>query len=51
MVVEMSEIVRQLVLDGLRHRHPDASEDELRLLLIERLHGPDVALDIAARAQ
>lgn len=48
MAFEMSELVRQLVLDGIRLRHPDAGPDELPLLLIERLHGQALASAVAA---
>lgn len=48
MAFEMSELVRQLVMDGIRRRHPDLSEDEFRLKLIERLHGRELAAAVAA---
>jgi hypothetical protein len=43
LVAEMSEEIRQLTLDGLRDRNPEASDQELVLLLIEVWHGPDLA--------
>jgi len=48
MALEMSELVRQLVIDGIRRRQPDISEGELSLQLIERLHGREVASAVAA---
>lgn len=48
MALEMSELVRQLVLDGIRLRQPDISPNEITLQLIERLHGPELAAAVAA---
>jgi hypothetical protein len=48
LAVRMSEELRVVTLEGLAERHPDASEAELVLLLIERWHGPDVLADICA---
>ena len=48
MALEMSELLRQLVIDGIRLRHPDITSDELTRRLIERLHGRDVATAAAA---
>lgn len=47
MAFEMSAIMRQLVLDGIRRRHPDSTPEEFRLRLIERLHGRSVAPAVA----
>ena len=48
MALEMSELLRQLVIDGIRLRHPDITADELTHRLIERLHGRDLATAVAA---
>lgn len=48
MALEMSELVRQLVVEGIRRRQPDISDDELSLRLIERLHGKEVASAVEA---
>lgn len=47
MALEMSELVRQLTIDGIRLRHPGISDDELQLQLIERLHGRALAQAVA----
>jgi hypothetical protein len=39
---EMSQLVRTLALEGLRERHPEASEGELRWRLCELLYGRDL---------
>ena len=39
---EMSQFVRMLALEGLRERHPDASEGELRWRLCELLYGREL---------
>jgi len=43
MVAELNETVRQLALQGLRQRHTNASEAELRRRLADLLLGPDLA--------
>jgi hypothetical protein len=48
MALEMSELVRQLVVDGIRRRHPNLGPDEVTLRLIERLHGRRLAAAVAA---
>jgi hypothetical protein len=50
MAFEMSQLVRQLVIDGIRSRRPELSPDELALQLIERLHGKEMAAAVAASA-
>ena len=45
---EMSELVRQLVVDGIHRRHPVISPDDFTLKLIDRLHGREVAAAVAA---
>jgi hypothetical protein len=44
MVDEMTLAVRQLVMSGLRSRHPDATEEQLRRRLADLLLGPELAL-------
>lgn len=34
---ELSEMAKQLFIDGLRKRHPHLSDEEFRTLLLERL--------------
>lgn len=48
MAFEMSELVRQLVLDGIRRREPQGSAADHALQLIERFHGRDIAAAVAA---
>jgi hypothetical protein len=48
MVFEMSAMMRQMVLEGIRRRHPGSTPEELQLLLIERFHGKSVAAAVAA---
>ena len=40
----LSRGVRELALAGLRSRHPEAGEQELRVRLTVRLYGRDAAL-------
>jgi len=47
MAFEVSELVRQVMIDGIRRRQPDLDGPGLTLALIERLHGPSVAAAIA----
>jgi hypothetical protein len=42
-MVELNRSARFLALAGLRRRHPQASEDELRRRLAELLLGPELA--------
>jgi hypothetical protein len=46
MMSQINETVRTLALSGLRHRHPDASEAELRRRLADILLGPELALKV-----
>lgn len=39
MAFEMSELVRQLVIDRIHRRHPVIAPSDVTLKLIERLHG------------
>ncbi len=43
MMDEMSRAVRQLVLNGLEARHPDATPAQLRRRLADILLGPELA--------
>jgi hypothetical protein len=42
--VSLGSAVRTLALAGIRERHPNADENELRVRLTVRLYGRDVAL-------
>jgi hypothetical protein len=48
MALEMSELVRQIAIDGIRRRSPDIGSAELVLKLIERLHGREIADAVSA---
>jgi hypothetical protein len=37
--MSLSDFVRDLALDGLKNRYPQASESECRLLFIKEVHG------------
>ena len=41
--MSLSSMVRELAAAGIRQRHPDASEDEVRVRLTARLYGRAVA--------
>lgn len=41
--MRLSQAVRELALAGIRGRHPEASDDELRVRLTTRLCGRDCA--------
>ena len=43
MAMAMSALVRELALAGIRDRAPDLDEEEVVLLLIERMHGKTLA--------
>ena len=43
MVEEMSALIKELALEGIRRRHPDLDDEQTMLHLIERLHGKDLA--------
>ncbi len=49
MAAEMSQAARALTLAGLRHRHPDADEQEIRFQFATLLFGPEIARDLCAR--
>lgn len=42
MTVELSDNIRDITLAGIRERHPDFSNEEVRRTLIKLLHGRDV---------
>ena len=44
----MSQAARALTLAGLRHRYPDADEQEIRFRFAELLFGPEIAQDLCA---
>lgn len=46
MVSDLNRTLRELVVSELGERYPGRSEDEIRLLLAERLYGTDVAQTI-----
>jgi hypothetical protein len=48
MALEMSQLVRELAMDGIRRRHPDIGPDEALLRLIERCHGQALADEVKA---
>ena len=43
MLAQLNAAARTLALSGLRHRHPNASEDELRRRLANLLLGEELA--------
>ena len=49
MTLEMSQLVRQIAIDGIGRRSPGLDRDELIARLIEELHGPAVAQAVARR--
>ena len=48
MMSDMFDFAKALVLSNLRETHPDASDAELRVLLLDRLYGDEI--DPAQRA-
>jgi hypothetical protein len=42
LVCEMSNSLRRLVADGVRNRHPDYTEDQVRLAVIQLWLGEDL---------
>ena len=42
MAVQMSEEIRGITCDGIRHKHPDWTSDEVRWELLRRLHGDEL---------
>lgn len=43
MALDMSQLVRELALEGIRRRQPDIEPREATLRLIERMHGRTLA--------
>ena len=43
LVVQMTQLCYALALTGLRHRHPEASDDELHRLLADQSLGAELA--------
>jgi hypothetical protein len=43
MLGQMYQTVKQLAISGLRHRHPEAKEAEIRRRLADLLLGPELA--------
>ena len=43
MALSMSEAARELTVAGIRHRHPDWTDDQVHHALLMQLHGADVA--------
>ncbi|MEM8923063.1 MAG: hypothetical protein AAGD35_06145 [Actinomycetota bacterium] len=48
MALEMSQLVRELAMEGIRRRYPGIDPDETMLRLIERCHGKALADEIEA---
>ncbi|NJC94772.1 MAG: hypothetical protein FIB03_00290 [Anaerolineae bacterium] len=46
MVAQLNETIKTLALRGLRQRHPDASEGELRRLLADLILGETLAMEV-----
>jgi hypothetical protein len=46
MAWRMSEAARELTIAGIRHRHPEWTEEQVHHALLESLHGPHVAAEI-----
>jgi len=40
--MDLSDVVRDLALEGLKNRHPEASEAERRILFIKEVHGVEI---------
>lgn len=48
MALRMSDEARTISQAGIRHRHPDWSEDQVRVALLELLLGADLAGTVLA---
>lgn len=46
MALSMSEAARELTVAGIRHRHPDWTDEQVHHALLVQLHGADVAEEI-----
>lgn len=42
LAAELSENVRRTAMEGIRARHPEFSDEEVRLALYEQIHGKEV---------
>jgi hypothetical protein len=51
MAADMSQVAQELTLAGLRRRHPDAEESEIRFRLASLLFGPEIAHELCARSR
>jgi len=49
LAAEMSDEIRAVTESGIRHRHPDYSDDEIRAALVVILLGRDEATQLARR--
>lgn len=49
--VEMSEAVSALAEAGIRRRHPDYSDEQVRLALVEIMLGPELAAKVRTPAR
>jgi hypothetical protein len=47
--MRLSQAVRELAIAGIRARHPDASDDEVRVRLAVRLYGRESARRLFGR--
>jgi len=43
LALSMSEAAREVSLTGIRHRHPQWTDEQVHHAFLEQLHGPDVA--------
>jgi hypothetical protein len=41
--MDLSDVVRDVALEGLKNRHPAASEGERRILFIKEVHGVEIS--------
>lgn len=48
--LEMSEAVRDLAEAGIRHRHPELTDEQVRLALVEIMLGAELAARVRAAA-
>jgi hypothetical protein len=46
LALEMSDDIRRVAAEGIKHRHPDYSVSEVRRALVALLYGVDVARKI-----
>jgi hypothetical protein len=42
LALQMSDEIREVALCGIRHRHPDYTEEEARFALFRHLHGHEL---------